>query len=497
MRYIKYILAAIALISSASAANEGKCGPGFGSCSSGQCCSQYGYCGTTNDHCGTGCKPDFGLCLSTKKTTTKTVNKKTTTKAAVTKKTTTTKAAVTKKTTTKKTTTKKTTTKAAVTKKTTTTKAVVTKKTTTTKAAITKKTTTVKPVTTTVAPVETKLPVSTTGMCGPDDGICPGTSCCSQYGFCGVSDAHCGKGCQSEFGRCGITETKTTTIIKKTTTIKNSSTTTAANTDKISTNGRCGAEDGSCPAGQCCSQYGYCGSTEDHCGTGCQSEFGYCGEIETVSGFKYYSKCIAKNQWALTFDDGPYEYDIKLLDLLKAKGVKATFFINGNNVMDIRTEKAKKIIQRMNKDGHIIASHTWSHANIEEISKKDLIIEMTNLEKYISEYTGKKPAFMRPPYGAGNGKLDIAKTLKSLGYTAACMWNVDTLDWEKSGNVDYALGEFKKNLGKPILSLNHNYYEDITEERLLKLVEAEIDYMISNGYTPVTMDECLGLEAYQ
>jgi len=581
MRYFKYILAAVILISGTNAANK-KCGPGIGKCPSGECCSKNGICGKTNDFCKAGCQPKYGKCLSvtstvnkkkttTKKTTAKAANKKTTAKVAnkkttttkvankktttakvANKKTTTTKVAN-KKTTTTKVANKKTTTKVAnkktttttkvankktttttkvankktttttkvANKKTTTTTKVANKKTTTTtkvankkattttkvankktttttkianKKTTTKQLTTAKPVTTARSQT-TNLPVSVNGMCGPEHGVCPGSSCCSQYGFCGVTDGHCGTGCQSEFGRCGVQKASTTTTVVKTTTKKATQTT----AKKISTNGLCGGENGSCPSGQCCSQYGYGGSDDDYCGTGCQSEFGQCGKIikETVTGFKYYSKCINKNEWALTFDDGPYEYDIALLDLLKKKNVKATFFINGDNVMSIKTEKAKNIIKRMNSDGHIIASHTWSHANIAEISNSELIKEMTQLEDYIYKYTGKKPAFMRPPYGAGDGNLEVAKTLKSLGYTAACMWNVDTLDWDKSGNVDYALSEFKKNLGKPILSLNHNFYQDITEKRLLTLVEAEIDFMISNGYKPVTMDKCLGLKAYQ
>ncbi|KAG4101709.1 glycoside hydrolase/deacetylase [Neocallimastix lanati (nom. inval.)] len=374
---------------------------------------------------------------------------------------------------------------------------------------------------------------STDGTCGNGHGTCPEGTCCSKYGYCGTTKDHCGVGCQSKFGYClpsssskskktttttkKITKKKNVTTSKKnknkssstsskkvikkstTTTIKKSATT--SKPKKISTNGQCGSKYGACPNGQCCSQFGYCGVSGDHCGTGCQSEFGECGksvvEKNTVVGFKYYDSCINKKHWALTFDDGPYEYDEDLLNLLKKKGVKATFFINGANVMSIKTEKAKKIIKRMYADGHIIGSHTWSHADISAISKKALIKEMTQLEDYIYKYTGKKPAFMRPPYGAGQGNVEIGKTLKSLGYSAAVMWNVDTLDWDTKGNVKYALGEFKKNLGKPTLSLNHNFYEKITKEKLLKLIEAEIDYMKKNGYTPVTMDKCLGLKAYQ
>jgi len=385
MKYSKYILAAIALISTVSAASDGKCGSGYGSCSSGYCCSKYGYCGKTDDYCKNGCQPEYGICSSSSNTTTSRTTTRTTKTTRTTRKTTT--------------------------------------KTSTTKSRTTSKTTTRK--TTTSVSSKTNYPISTNGKCGPNYGICPGSYCCSKYGYCGTDNDYCGNGCQSEFGRCGNVSQ------------------------------------------------------------------------EEVSGFQYYKQCINKNHWALTFDDGPYIYDEQLLDLLKKKGVKATFFINGDNVMDITTSRAKNIIQRMYNEGHIVASHTWSHANISEISKSELITEMTKLEDYIYKYIGKKPAFMRPPYGAGSGDAEIAKTLKGLGYTAACMWNVDTLDWDKTGNVDYALSVFKNKLGSPILSLNHCFYQNISESSLLTLAEAEIDYMIANGYTPVTMDICLGLKAYQ
>ena len=112
-------------------------------------------------------------------------------------------------------------------------------------------------------------------------------------------------------------------------------------------------------------------------------------------------------------------------------------------------------------------------------------------------YIGKKPALMRPPYGSGTGSQTVIDVLNSLGYTGGRMWNVDTLDWDKAGNVDYALSQFKEYLGEPILSLNHCYYEDITKNTLLTLAESEIDYMLKQGYQAVTMDVCLGLNAYQ
>jgi len=145
--------------------------------------------------------------------------------------------------------------------------------------------------------------ISRDGRCGPDFGYkCPSHQCCSAYGYCGDSDAHCSS-CIPGYGLCpGATVTttvkKTTTTTKKTTTTttkktttttKKTTTTTAAATN-VSTNNRCGAGYGVCPSNKCCSKYGYCGTTTSYCGNGCQSEFGKC--TQTTTG-KDYTKIVS------------------------------------------------------------------------------------------------------------------------------------------------------------------------------------------------------------
>jgi len=91
--------------------------------------------------------------------------------------------------------------------------------------------------------------------CGENRGKCVNPEdCCSEFGYCGVTEAHCGVGCQSEFGVCKETNIKPSKIT-----------------------GRCGPEYGTCAnSSQCCSKYGYCGTSKDHCGVGCQEKYGYC-----------------------------------------------------------------------------------------------------------------------------------------------------------------------------------------------------------------------------
>jgi len=122
------------------------------------------------------------------------------------------------------------------------------------------------------------IPVSTVpDRCGPSYGRCPGENeCCSKYGYCGTSDDHCKVDCQSNYGLCLDNNSSTTPVT--TTKTKSKVTRTTSKKVPVSTvNGKCGASYGACPENECCSKYGYCGTDNEYCGAGCQSGFGICG----------------------------------------------------------------------------------------------------------------------------------------------------------------------------------------------------------------------------
>ncbi|KAI6367535.1 hypothetical protein MCOR25_004899 [Pyricularia grisea] len=111
--------------------------------------------------------------------------------------------------------------------------------------------------------------VSTDGVCGQNGNTCQGSvfgNCCSQYGYCGSTDAFCGTGCKSSWGTCSGGNAGGNAGGQPVT--------------KVSTDGTCGGTSGLTCAGSsfgtCCSQYGYCGSLSGYCGTGCQAGFGSC-----------------------------------------------------------------------------------------------------------------------------------------------------------------------------------------------------------------------------
>ncbi|KAL0937487.1 polysaccharide deacetylase family protein [Colletotrichum truncatum] len=185
---------------------DGACGGSEGYvCQAGFCCSEYGFCGSSQAYCGTGCQPLFGVCGAAAP-----VPSGGGSSASV----------------------------------------------------------------SASAPAATKTGgVSPDSSCGGENGYtCPGTTCCSEYGFCGTTTAHCGTGCQPLFGTCGSAAPAPSGA--SATASAPAATQTSGG---ISPDSSCGGDKGyTCPDSTCCSEYGFCGTTTAHCGTGCQPLFGKC-----------------------------------------------------------------------------------------------------------------------------------------------------------------------------------------------------------------------------
>jgi len=215
------------------------------------------------------------------------------------------------------------------------------------------------------------------------------------------------------------------------------------------------------------------------------------------TGFKFYTNCVNNKHWAITYDDGPTQYADSILDLLKKYSIKATFFVVGNLYMNTSDPNWARIIKRMYDEGHVIGSHTFNHQDLTQLSPDQMIQEMQSIEDAIYNVIGKRPAFMRPPYGTGNGNPTFMSTLESFGMNAACTWAVDPMDWDNGGNVAYAKMVFDQLNGEGVISLNHLDYNGASPQGIIELSTTEIELMLAKGYTPVTMEECLGMSAYK
>lgn len=130
---------------------------------------------------------------------------------------------------------------------------------------------------------------------------------------------------------------------------------------------------------------------------------------------------IKNNKICLSFDDGPSEHTIAILDILKKHQVKALFFCIGKNL-----EKHNSIAQRAFDEGHLLGNHTYSHAPlISLIPAEAYKDEIYKTNEILSKITGEKFHYFRPPYGVTNP--NIAKALQNYPLPVIG-WNVRSLD---------------------------------------------------------------------
>lgn len=158
----------------------------------------------------------------------------------------------------------------------------------------------------------------------------------------------------------------------------------------------------------------------------------------------------------LTFDCG-YEYEnltSKVLDVLKEKGVSATFFCTLDHI-----KKEPDLIARMIKEGHIVGNHSATHPSFPTISRTEMAKEIEETENYLRENFGYGAKYFRFPAGEYNeNALDL---VKSLGYMSV-FWSVAYDDWA-TDNVrgkDYAIEKVMSRLHPGAVILLHSVSKD-------------------------------------
>ncbi|KAJ8453657.1 hypothetical protein ONZ45_g19623 [Pleurotus djamor] len=150
---------------------------------------------------------------------------------------------------------------------------------------------------------------------------------------------------------------------------------------------------------------------------GAHAAFHKHGGLPTV-----YTKCTVPNTVALSFDDGPYIYMEDVSNALTAAGAKGTFFLNGNNYGCIYSDDNIRRIRHAYDQGHQIASHTWSHAHLNELNWFQVNQEMEKVDQALQRIVGVKPAFVRPPFGEYND--NVQRVAATRGQTIA-LWDFE------------------------------------------------------------------------
>ena len=178
---------------------------------------------------------------------------------------------------------------------------------------------------------------------------------------------------------------------------------------------------------------------------------------------------------ALTFDDGPSAaWTPVLLDGLKERGVKATFFLIGENA-----DKNPEIVKRMAEEGHLIGNHTYHHVELTKVSENEARLELADTSAVIVRITGKEPEYMRPPFGAWQRKLEQEIQMLPV------LWTIDPLDWTTE-NQDEIVNKVVTEAEENDIILLHDCYKSSIEAGL-----RIIDILQEEGFVFVTVDELL------
>jgi len=193
------------------------------------------------------------------------------------------------------------------------------------------------------------------------------------------------------------------------------------------------------------------------------------------------------NRIALTFDDGPCAgYTEPILDILRERGVKATFFVCGRNV-----ERSPELLRRIHADGHTIGNHGYSHPYPFFHSRRFFARQVDRTQEAIEKVTGKRAKFFRPPFGAR--WLGLQPVLEARGLRLV-NWSDTGYDWKL--DREGIIRETLKTLGPGSIVLLHDggraYSPDrVNRSATVQALPAILDGAAKAGLTFVTLEKLL------
>lgn len=187
---------------------------------------------------------------------------------------------------------------------------------------------------------------------------------------------------------------------------------------------------------------------------------------------------------AISFDDGPHEKTLEVLDVLKKYNAKATFFCIGKQI-----EKHPNILKRIDNEGHIIGNHSYSHSNWNGFfSTRKITSEIEKTNALLLKLVHKKVKLYRPPFGVTNPNIAraVAKTNQTI-----IGWNIRSLD-TVIAQENTILERVKRKVKPGGIILLHD-----TSSKTIVVLEQLLLFLHSEGYKTKTVEELLEIPAYE
>lgn len=207
---------------------------------------------------------------------------------------------------------------------------------------------------------------------------------------------------------------------------------------------------------------------------------------------------ISNNSISLTFDDGPdWVNTARVLDILRDKGVRATFFINSENWSNIWTEgPMQDLVRRMVNEGHELGNHTQRHDHLPWLSDQEVDAQIRNVQDAVNHIfggAGPRLTLLRAPHGepyqTPDGNYDRIASIVAR-YAVHVGWAVDTFDYNcPQGDGGCVYNSFVSKVGRPGNGAYGSILMHAVHSQTVNALPAIIDYIRNNGFRLVTTED--------
>lgn len=186
---------------------------------------------------------------------------------------------------------------------------------------------------------------------------------------------------------------------------------------------------------------------------------------------------------AMTYDDGPHPTNTpRLLDMLRQRNIRATFYVIGKNV-DMYPHIARRIVA----EGHEIGNHTYTHRNLKTLGDSEVRNEITRTRSAIVKATGVQPRTMRPPYGALY-QQQRELIMNEFG-CPTILWSVDPRDWQRPG-VSVVRQRILSETNNGAIVLAHDLHAPTVDA-----MPGTLDGLLGKGFKMITVSQLLAQKA--
>jgi peptidoglycan-N-acetylglucosamine deacetylase len=184
---------------------------------------------------------------------------------------------------------------------------------------------------------------------------------------------------------------------------------------------------------------------------------------------------------AMTFDDGPSaENTPRLLEMLKQRNIKATFFLIGQNVAS-----NPDLVRRILAEGHEIGNHSWTHPQLSKLSDDRVTMEITKTQDAIKDASGFTPTLLRPPYGAITPRQ--REWVEDRFGLNVILWSVDPFDWKRPG-ASVITQRILSQVRPGAIILSHDIHKQTVDA-----MPATLDGLIAKGYKFATVSQLIAM----